>query len=201
MRGFRFAIGVLIASAAAALGHESLWTRRMADLLGANLESSMRVLGCFFLGLSLGAAAAAVFLPRVTRAWRAVGLIEFGIGLFSLPVMLLPELSSAIWPLLGSELLVRWQGSLLKWILSVLLIVPPSFLIGMTLPLVTLAAASAAPVRPERLRPELLLYAIYTAGGVLGLALPRRNPHGSRRRLAILAWKQKTSRGPEIVSP
>ena len=41
-------------SGMAALSHELLWTRRLIDLLGATEWVTGRVLGLFFLGLSLG---------------------------------------------------------------------------------------------------------------------------------------------------
>lgn len=163
----RFALATLVASGAAALGHESLWTRRMADLLGANIESSMRVIGCFFLGLSLGAAVAIIVLPRVKRIWRTVGLVELGIGALSLPIVFLPDWTGTIWPLFGPKMLIQWQGTAAKWLLSVCTVVPPSFLVGMTLPLVT----SAVSKKEGAVGPELLLYAAYTAGGVIGLTV------------------------------
>ena len=57
---FRWALAALVFSGAAALGHQLLWTRRMADLIGATGDSNARVLGCYFLGLALGAAVAAI---------------------------------------------------------------------------------------------------------------------------------------------
>lgn len=103
---YSFALLLLLASGAASLGHESLWTRRLADMLGANVESSMRVLGCFFFGLSLGAATIARVLPRIARPWKILGLFEFGIGIFSIPAVMIPQWTEGIWPLLGPDVLL-----------------------------------------------------------------------------------------------
>lgn len=61
-----FASAIVLASGTLALMHQLLWTRRLVDLLGGSAESSTRVFGCFFLGLSLGAALAAFLASRVT---------------------------------------------------------------------------------------------------------------------------------------
>ena len=117
---FRWVLVVLTLSGAASLGHQLLWTRRMADLIGATGESNARVFGCFFLGVALGAAAASRFIPRLRRPWRTAAAIELGIGLLSLPALLVNSWSASLWPALGPERLIGWPGAVLKLLLSVL---------------------------------------------------------------------------------
>src|SRR5437588_2044171 len=117
----------------AALGHELLWTRRMIDLLGASAESSARVFECFFLGLCLGAAAISTRVSRLRRPWYFLGIIETGVAVLCLPALLLPQWSGWIWPSLGAEKLLGWQGACLKAFLSVVIVLLPAFLMGMTL--------------------------------------------------------------------
>ena len=164
----RVGLVLLGLSGAAALGHQVLWTRRLADLVGASVESCARVLECFFLGIALGSAVAARVLPKLRRRWRAAGYTEMGVAILGLPVLLLPAWTGWIWPALGAEKLVEWQGPAIKLVLSVLVVVPPAFLMGMTLPLVT--AAIGEPVEGPANR-STRLYAAYTLGGALGLAL------------------------------
>ena len=166
--GFRLALALLGFSGAAALGHQILWTRRMADVIGTGVESSARVFGCFFLGLALGSAAAALVLPMMRRPWRAVGCIELGVALLCLPALLLPDWTGAIWPVLGPERLVGWQGLAIKSVLSVLVILPPAFLMGMTLPLMTSAVCDPGESLATR---GIWLYAANTLGGALGLVI------------------------------
>jgi spermidine synthase len=163
---FRLAAMVLMASGAAALGHEVLWTRRMIDLLGASAESNARVFECFFLGLSLGAGTASLWLPKVRRHWRVLGLIETGVAVLCLPALLLPEWTGWIWPSLGPDKLVGWQGSSVKTALSAIILLPPSLLMGMTLPVMASAVVAREPRAPDR---QIWLYAANTLGGALGL--------------------------------
>ncbi len=172
----------------AALSHELLWTRRLTDVLGAGYDATAAVFGCFFFGLAFGSAAAtrltAAARPRAAtgparqaaarRPWRgtgrglwlAVGLVEFGIGLTTLPALTLTDWTGWIWPALGTAGLGSWLGSLAKLILAVLVVVPPSFLMGMTLPLLVAAVVE----REGGLgRQGVWLYAANTLGGVLGL--------------------------------
>ncbi len=164
---FRWALAVLTLSGAASLGHQLLWTRRLADLIGATGDANVRVFGCFFLGLSLGAAAASRVIPQLRRPWRTVAWIELGIALLSLPALLVNRWSEPLWPALGPERLLSWQGAWLKSVLSGLVVLPPGFLMGMTLPVLT-----AAVCRPGKgvSRDGVWLYAAYTFGGALGIA-------------------------------
>jgi spermidine synthase len=155
-------------SGAAALGHQVLWTRRLTDLIGANAESSARVLECFFFGLALGAAIAARVTPTLRRPWLAVGCAELGVALLCVPILLLPTWTSWIWPVLGPERLVGWQGPLARILISVPVIVLPAFLMGTTLPWVAAAVGDSGKGQANFCT---WLYAIATLGGASGLAL------------------------------
>lgn len=163
---FRIGAIVALASGCAALSHELIWTRRLVDLLGASSESTARVLGCFFLGLSLGAAWSTRVLRRIVRPWRAVGWLEVGIAIATLPAVYLPSWTGWIWPALGSDALVGWPGGLVKLSLSIAIVVPPAVLMGMTLPVLARAV-----LRDDRTlgREGVWLYSLNTFGGVLGL--------------------------------
>jgi len=165
---FRLGVGILMASGMAALGHELLWTRRMIDLLGASTESSARVFECFFLGLSLGAAFMSFLLPRIRRHWHILGWVELGVAVLSVPALLLPQWTGWIWPDLGPDRLVSWQGSAIKTLLSSFILLPPTFLMGMTLPMLIATVVTANPYDSKR---EILLYAANTIGGVVGLGV------------------------------
>ncbi len=153
-------------SGCAALAHELLWTRRLVDLLGASAESNSRVFECFFLGLALGAAWSTHLVKRVSRPWRAVGVIEVGIALLTIPALTLPAWTGWIWPWLGPEALTSWVGQTVKLVISIIVVIPPAFLMGMTLPLMGRGILSG-----DRSlgRHGTWLYAINTVGGVMGL--------------------------------
>jgi spermidine synthase len=165
---FRTGAWIALASGCAALAHELLWTRRLVDLLGASAEATARVLGCFFLGLALGSALSTRFVPRLRRPWRAMGLLELGIAVLTLPALFLPWWTDWLWPTLGPARLVTWHGSLVKLAVSLVVVLPPSLLMGMTLPVL----AAAVLQREGGLgREGVWLYALNTLGGVVGLLL------------------------------
>jgi hypothetical protein len=140
----------------------------LIDLIGASAESSARVFECFFLGLSVGAMAISFQLPKVRNYWRALGLVELGVVILCLPVLRLPEWTDWIWPTLGAAKLVTWQGAAMKTLLSVLVTLPPTVLMGMTLPL---AAAAVMRGKPGASNQQVWLYAGNTLGGVFGLGV------------------------------
>ncbi len=164
-----FTGGLLVAllSGAAALSHQLVWTRRLIDLLGASHASAARVFGCFFLGLALGSALAAWWLPRVRRPWRWVAGAELGIAILSVPALTLPHWTGWLWPAVGIDALAGWPGGLIKAAVSALVVIPPAVAMGTTLPWL-----GAALLHGKRTlgREGVWLYAVNTAGGVVGLA-------------------------------
>lgn len=150
-----------------ALGQQLLWTRRMVDILGGTAESASRVLGCFFLGLSLGAACAAWRgYRKIARPWRILALIEGGIILSGVGFFLLPPGVDWVWSVIGLEAAIGWQGSVIKTLVSLIAILPPAFLMGWFLPIAVQALRWNA---KSFSRKGLILYAVNTFGGVIGL--------------------------------
>lgn len=164
----RFLLCLLIAltSGAAALTHQLLWTRRLVDILGASGEATSLVLGCFFFGLSLGAAIASRFVGRLTDPWKTLAVVEIAIALLALPASVLPQVTEWIWPALGPDLLNSWLGMSAKLIVSCLVVMPPATAMGMTLPILVVAFEKTA---PNNRRASVLIYAFNTLGGAVGL--------------------------------
>ena len=187
--GYRLALGLAALSGAAGLGHQLLWTRRLVDLLGASAESATRVFGCFFLGLSIGAALGAWGVTRFRNHWRSVGIVEFLVAALTIPILFLPQWTDWLWPAMGAEALAGWQGGLAKFALSMATVTPPAAAMGVVLP--ALAAASL-PTEDQLGSRGVRLYAANTLGGVAGLlfvvqgALPRLGAFGSMLAVACL---------------
>lgn len=161
------ALAALALSGAAALGHQLLWMRRMTDLLGAGSQASARVIGCFFLGLAIGAALAALWMPRIRNRWRMAAAIELSAALLCLPILFLPSVSDWLWPMFGPERIGSWQVDGIRLLISGAVVIPPAAAIGMSLPMIMGA------VRRNRLplaTRSIVLYCVYTAGSALGLA-------------------------------
>lgn len=167
-REFLFALILSLLSGATALSHELLWTRRLVDLVGATNEATSRVLGCFFLGLALGAVLAERFLRHVRNPWFALGYAELAIGVLAIPAALLPWWTDWIWPLFGPTGIVGWPGWLIKSALCGAVVIPPAVAMGATLPLL---AAAALHGKSFLGRQGVWIYAVNTLGGAAGLWL------------------------------
>lgn len=157
---------LLLLSGAAALGHQLLWTRRLTDLLGASAESSVRVFSCFFCGLGLGAALAAIRIDKIQRPFLTLARLEIGIVLLSLPILFLSSLTDWIWPTIGPKNLTGPLGGFLKLFISLLLLVPPATLMGFGFPVVIRGVLTK---EMKLARHGINLYAFNTIGGVVGL--------------------------------
>jgi spermidine synthase len=148
---------------------EVVWSRMLGWLLGATTWSVMTVLVAFLGGLGLGGILWGRWASRSARPLRLFGLMEVSIGLYSLAVPILFE-----W--LGQFLVTatRLVGDsadaaiALRVIAVVLVLAPPTLLMGGTLPVLTrfVAAGRAQPGRTAG-----WLYAANTAGAVLGCFL------------------------------
>jgi len=155
-------------SGAAALVYQVLWTRQLALLLGHTVAALSTVLATFMAGLACGSALAARYVERVPAGSRprAYAFLELGIAGFALifPWLLragLPPLASLYASGAASPLLLESA----RLGLSAALLLVPTTLMGMTLPL--LAALTGA--RAERAgRVAGTLYAANTTGAVAG---------------------------------
>ncbi|KAA1261222.1 Spermidine synthase [Rubripirellula obstinata] len=166
--GILFGLLVFL-SGMAALGHQLLWTRRLVDLLGASAESSARVFGTFFLGLSIGSAVAALLVGRTKNPLRLAGLVQLCIPLLVLPVIFLSELTEWIWPLIGSQSSLGNSEGVIKSLLTLGFVFPPSALMGLSFPLIV---AGVLRLGSGGLgRSGITLYAINTLGGACGVLL------------------------------
>ena len=154
-------------SGMAALSHELLWTRRLIDLLGATEWVTGRVLGLFFLGLSLGGWLACRLTENGNPAKR-LAMAELAIAILSLPALFLPMWADWIVAGIGPENLVSSYGSALKLALSVAVVLPPAIAMGTTMPLfIRVATALGGTVKQT----GLWVYSVNMLGGVVGLWL------------------------------
>ena len=155
-------------SGSVALSHELLWTRRLIDLLGASDWVTGRVLGLFFLGLSIGGWIAASWTERKGNIATRLGMVELAIAFLALPALFLPLWADWIIAALGTDVLISWQGKILKLLLSGLVVLPPAIGMGMTMPLfIRVSTELGGSVE----RSGILIYSINMLGGVFGLWL------------------------------
>ena len=146
-------------SGAAALAFEMLWMRSAGVVLGTTVLTAATVLACYFAGLGLGAVSMRAFSSRPVRLY---GYLELGAAAGAL-------WSLAVFSLLAHDTAQVWlsaAGIAGRVAAVAIAILPTTFCLGATLPTLGQALASVETVG----RRGGLLYAINTAGGVLGAA-------------------------------
>ena len=155
----------LILSGAAALAYQTSWTRMLHRVFGVGDLAVATVLAAYFLGLGLGSFAAGRYAEKVRRPALGYAVLEVVIGLFAIgSVWLIPSLGRAyiaIGPDAGPTSLALW-----RLLLALLVLLPPTLLMGATLPLLARLVQSEA----GWARGVTSLYVSNTLGAVLGVA-------------------------------
>ncbi|HVQ36189.1 MAG TPA: fused MFS/spermidine synthase, partial [Pyrinomonadaceae bacterium] len=129
-----------VLSGATGLIYEVLWMRMLGLVFGATTLAVSTVLAAFMGGLALGSALAGRLGARIERPVRAYGLLEIGIALYALAVPLLFALVDNLYAILWQQFHPSFfLFSLLRFLLSCLMLLVPTTLMGATLPI--LAAA------------------------------------------------------------
>jgi spermidine synthase len=155
----------LILSGAAGLIYQSSWTRLLQRVFGVGDLAVATVLATFFLGLGLGNGIAARYVSRITRPGRAYAILEVAIGLYALlSLAIVPGLGAA-YGLLDSSTSF-FTLTLVRFGLACLALLPPTILMGATLPVVAEASKDAAWSRSVT-----AFYTSNTLGAVIGAAL------------------------------
>lgn len=157
-------------SGALGLGYELVWIKKAAFVVGASQIALSTVLTAFFLGLAAGS----VYFANHVRSRRrsplyVYGLLEVLIGAYALAFPLLFELLELVYGaayglVAGSAVLLF----ALRFLLLFVLFLPPTFLMGGTLPLLLdgLVGEDASVGRRTG-----LLYGIHLLGAVTGVLI------------------------------
>ncbi|MEM1034318.1 MAG: fused MFS/spermidine synthase, partial [Myxococcota bacterium] len=154
---------VTFASGFAALTYEVVWLSVLSTVVGGTTVAAAATLAVFFLGLGIGAMVGARTAEKTRHPLRVCAGVELGIaacaGLFLLLLGPVAEIHRDLFVSMG-------HGATI--IVAALLLLPPSVLMGTTLPLI-----GEVLVRdPDELgRKGSLVYASNTVGGALGASL------------------------------
>ena len=159
-------------SGASGLIFEVVWTRELGLVFGSTTLAISTVLSVYMGGLALGSLIAGRYADRVKDPLRFYALVEGGVGLYGLGIPLLlqhyPSLNAAMYRAVGEQPL---SLSLLRFLATALLLLPPTTLMGATLPLLSRHLVA----RQDdfgRLGVKIgTLYAANTLGAVLGTFL------------------------------
>lgn len=166
LRSFRVISVCFVLSGATGLIYEVLWARMLGLVFGATTLAVSTVLAAFMAGLALGSALAGRVGAKIRRPLRLYGLLEIGIAVCAIAV---PPLFSWV----DKLYLFIWQQlhpgfvtfSLWRFALSCVLLLPPTTLMGATLPVL-----AAALVRSPNFKATSVarLYTLNLIGAIAG---------------------------------
>ncbi len=130
-------------SGAAGLVYQVVWSRVLHEIFGVTVYATTAVLATFLGGLALGALVLGRFADRTPNPLRLFGWLEIGSGLAAL---------ASTWVTGALEPLHVWAANrfatdattliALRMLLAAVVILPPTFLMGGTLPVITRAAVT-----------------------------------------------------------
>jgi len=164
----RLTLWVIGISGFCSLAYEVLWTRALVFMLDNTAQAFTTMLTAFLFGLALGSLLVTRWVDRVRRLFLVFGLTELLIGLLAL-------LSIPIFGNIGASLgggsdaayptSVQWAWALLRFARSFLVMLLPTVLMGMTLPL-AIRIYGGDPSGTGRAVGRV--YAVNTLGGMVG---------------------------------
>ncbi len=157
---------LLVGSGASALAYQLVWTRELRLVFGHSTAASAAVLAIFIGGLGAGSL---LIGPRADRHPRPLALyarLEAAVALFAaLTPLLLAVARAAYLGLGGSLALGSFLSTLVRLLLSALVLLVPTVLMGGALPAAARAVESTGDARR---RTTALLYGANTLGAVAG---------------------------------
>ena len=154
-------------SGASALIYQVLWLRMLALVLGVTVYAASTVLASFMAGLAIGSAVAGRIADRVRRPLAWFGAAELLIAATAVSSPFALDLIGSLYVSLAAG---RTAPALAvaRIVCSALVLLPPTILMGATLPLVLRSSLVRTPAIGERIS---LLYGINTCGAIAGALL------------------------------
>ena len=124
---------LFVGSGCAALIYEIVWFQLLQLVIGSSAVSLGVLLGTFMGGMCLGSLLLPRFVPRHLHPIRVYALLELGIGILGLLVLFaLPALAR----IYTDAAVPGFAGILLRGVMAAICLLPPTLLMGATLPAV-----------------------------------------------------------------
>ncbi|HVL66703.1 MAG TPA: fused MFS/spermidine synthase [Vicinamibacterales bacterium] len=155
---------LFVGSGCAALIYEIVWFQLLQLVIGSSAISLGVLLGTFMGGMCLGSLYFARFVGTERHPLRVYAYLEIGIGVLGLLILLAMPLLSSAYTSLGTTGIV---GLVLRGIVAAICLLPPTLLMGATLPAISRWVKST----PEGMSWMGYFYGGNIAGGVLGCLL------------------------------
>ncbi|HEV8202922.1 MAG TPA: fused MFS/spermidine synthase [Pyrinomonadaceae bacterium] len=155
-----------VLSGATGLIYEVLWARMLGLVFGATTLAVSTVLAAFMGGLALGSALAGRFAQRIRKPLSVYGLMEILIAVYALLVPLLFRWIDHVYALIWQQLQPGYfTFSLWRFVLSCVVLLVPTTLMGATLPVLAAALVRSSDRDSNSVT---RLYACNLAGAILG---------------------------------
>jgi spermidine synthase len=160
---------LLFASGLCALVYQSAWLRELRLVFGASTAASAAVLALFMAGLGAGGLWLGKRADTRASPLGLYGDLELAVAAFAAITPPLVGAVRAVYTRLGGTVTLGFvPGTILRLALAAVVLLPPTLLMGGTLP----AAAKAVETRDDAGRRNLaVLYGVNTLGAVTGAAL------------------------------
>ncbi|MEE9543807.1 MAG: fused MFS/spermidine synthase [Thermodesulfobacteriota bacterium] len=151
---------------ATGLVYQIIWSRLLVFSFGYTIYSISVVITAFMGGLALGSYFGGILADRIKNTVTAYAAAELGIGLIALltyPLLMgLPRMVAGLRELLS----IPYSGfSLWAFLISICVLVPPTFLMGLTLPLLSKALTR---IKENSAIDIGTLYSVNTVGAAVG---------------------------------
>jgi spermidine synthase len=168
-RTSRLLLAIAMLTGFASFIYEICWIRMLSLVLGASTHSFELMLSTFILGLALGGLAVRRLVDRAAEPLRLLGWVQLAMGLAALATLPVYDLTFELMEMLMRGLARTDTGYVFFHLtgqgISALVMLPATFLAGMTLPLITGALLRAG--AGERAIGQV--YAVNTLGAILGV--------------------------------
>lgn len=160
----RLVVGVFIASGAAGLMYQVVWSSQLVVIFGNTTQAIGTIVTAFLAGLGLGGLVGGLIAPRLRRPLWIYGAVELTVGAAALFV---PVGFQAIDGVYGSayDTTSAVQLTLVRLLLTLAAVTPVTFLMGLTLPLLTRHLVTSMRTAGAQMG---LLYSANTFGAMAG---------------------------------
>ncbi len=157
------ALTLVFFSGATGLLYEFCWSKRLANWLGNTGQAHAILLATFMGGLAMGAWLFGRRADRSARPLRLYGMLEVGVGVLALLFPTLLDLAGSLYVSVGSV-----GGNPARLVLAAVTVLPPTLLMGGSLPAMTRALTQSLDTAKGTLAS---LYAINSLGAAVGSLL------------------------------
>ncbi len=155
-----------IFSGATGLIYEILWARMLGLVFGATTLAVSTVLAAFMGGLALGSALAGQLSARIKRPLWTYGWMEIGVALYALLVPFMFRWVDNLYALIWQQFHPGFFAfSVWRFVLSCLMLLAPTTLMGATLPVLSAALLHSS---KHNANSVTRLYACNLAGAIFG---------------------------------